>query len=408
MYGIVTGVGALPDSAHPLQGPLVGRVRERLLLEGLLDSVEARGAATLVVGEAGVGKTALLTSVANVASKRAGLRVLRARGEESEAVLAFATLADVLLPLREKFADLPQAQCQALEACLALSSKPMTGPLAACAGALGVLASAADEKPLVILVNDFQWVDPESQRALLFAARRLATEPIVMVLVVREGPGSEPPACGLPLLRIGGLSVAECADLARRADVAINPSALRSLVERTGGNPLALLENLQGAAADPNVREPERLALGASLERTWGRVFDELPEDTRRAMFVVAVNSVSGGRNIAATLDALRLSLGSLAAAERRGLVQAVDGQIQLRHPLMRPVVMGRTPLCRRIEAYQALARVAGPICAPGTWRRRPLVPTMPLPRRWRPRPSAHDSATGTARRHGHGAARRS
>ena len=360
MRGIMTGPGALPDSAYQLHGPLVGRARERRLLEGLLDSVEDRGAAILVVGEAGVGKTALLAHVEDVASKRAGLRVLRARGEESEAVLAFAALADVLLPLREKFAELPRAQCQALEACLALSSQPATGPLAACAGALGVLATAADEKPLVVLVDDFHWVDPESQRVLLFAARRLVTEPIVMVLVVREGPGSEVPACGLPVLRLGGLSVAECAELARRAGVAINPSVLRSLVERSGGNPLAVLENLAGAATALNAHEPGQLALGASLERMWGRVFDELPEDTRRGMFVIAVDSVSGGRNIAAALNALRLSLGSLAAAERRGLVQAVDGQIQLRHPLIRPVVMSRTPLCRRVEAYQALAGVAG------------------------------------------------
>jgi len=359
MRGITTGPGALPNPAHQLDGPLVGRMREQRLLEGLLNSVKDRGAATLVVGEAGVGKTALLAHVASVASKRAGLRVLRARGEESEAVLAFAALADVLLPLREKLTELPQAQRQALEACLALSSKPAAGPLAACAGALGVLASAADDKPLVVLVDDFQWVDPESQRVLLFAARRLATEPIVMVLVVREGPGSEVPACGLPVLRIGGLSVAECAELARRAGVAINPSVLRSLVERSGGNPLAVLENLPGAAAGLGAREPGRLALGASLERTWGRVFDELPDDTRRAMFVVAVDGVSGGRNTGAALGALRLPLGSLAAAERRGLVQAADGQIQLRHPLLRSVVMDRTPLCIRVEAYRALAGVA-------------------------------------------------
>jgi hypothetical protein len=103
-----------------------------------------------------------------------------------------------------------------LEICLALSSGPAAGPLAACAGALGVLASAADDKPLVLLVDDFQWIDPESQRILLFVARRLATEPIAMILVVREEPGIEAPAFDLPTLRIGGLSVAECAELAKR------------------------------------------------------------------------------------------------------------------------------------------------------------------------------------------------
>ena len=340
-------------------GRLVGRVRERRLLDGLVESVEGGGAAVLIAGEAGVGKTALLTHVADVASKR-GLRVLRARGEESEAVLAFATLADLLRPLREKFAGLPQTQRQALEVCLALSSGPAAGPLAACAGALGVLASAADEQPLVVLVDDFQWVDPESRQVLLFAARRLAAERIVMLLAVRDEPGAQPPERDLPVLRIGGLSVAECAELARGLGADISGPALRSLVELTGGNPLAVLENLAGAADGMGAFEPGRLTLGAALEDAWGRVFEELPEDTRHALFVVATDGVSGGRHVEAALGTLRLSLWSLAAAERRGLVRTADGEIQLRHPLMRPVVVGRTPLWARAAACRALAAAAG------------------------------------------------
>ena len=266
---------------------------------------------------------------------------LRARGEESEAVLAFATLADLLRPSREKFAELPQAQRQALEVCLALSTGSAAGPLAACAGALGVLASAADEQPLVVLVDDFQWVDAESRQVLLFAARRLAAERIVMLFAVRDEPGAQPPGRGLPVLRIGGLSVAECAELARGLGADISGSALRSLVELTGGNPLAVMENLAGATDGTGGFEPGRLMLGAALEHAWGRVFDELPEDTRHALFVVATDAASGGRHVEAALGALRLSLASLAPAERRGLVRTVDGQIQLRHPLMRPVVVG-------------------------------------------------------------------
>jgi DNA-binding CsgD family transcriptional regulator len=359
MSAIIAGWALAPGSVHQLQGPLVGRVRERRLLEGLLKSVDGGGTATFVAGEAGVGKTALLAHVADVASKRAGMRVLRAHGKESEAVLAFAALADLLLPLREKFAELPHTQCQALEVCLALSSGPAAGPLAACAGALGVLASAADDKPLALLVDDFQWIDPESQRILLFVARRLATEPIVMILVVREEPGAEAPAHDLPTLRIGGLSVAECAELAKQAGVVISPPILHCLVEQSGGNPLAVMENLQAGPTGLGASEPERLALGDSLERAWGRVFEELPEDTQRALFVVAIDSVSGGRNTASALDSLRLSLGSLAAAERRGLVQTMDGQIQLRHPLMRSVVISRTPLWSRVTGCRALAEVA-------------------------------------------------
>ena len=341
--------------AQRLDGRLVGRLRERRLVDGLIESVDDGGAAVVIAAEAGIGKTALLRHVAAVASNR-GMRVLRARGEESEAVLAFAAVADMLLPWREKSAELPQAQRHALEVCLALSSGPAAGPLAACAGALGVLASVADERPLAVLVDDFQWIDPESQQILLFAARRLAAERIVMVLAVRDEPGARPPGQDLPALRIGGLPAAECAELARVLGVDISGPALRSLVELTGGNPLAVLENLAGAAEGTGAFEPGRLTLGAALENAWGRVFDELPEDTRHALFVVATDSISGGRHVAAALGALRLPLSALTAAEQRGLVLTADGQIQLRHPLIRPVVLSRTPLWARAAACQALA----------------------------------------------------
>ena len=95
------------------------------------------------------------------------------------------------------------------------------------------------------------------------------------------------------------------------------------------------------------------------LERAWGRVFEELPEETRHALFVVAADGIGGGRHIAAALAVLGLSLESLAPAERRGLLHTVDGEIRLRHPLMRPVVMGRTPLWAKTAACQAIAGVA-------------------------------------------------
>jgi hypothetical protein len=122
----------------------------------------------------------------------------------------------------------------------------------------------------------------------------------------------------------GGLSVTECAELARRLGTDISRPALRSLVELTGGNPLAVLENLAGAARGHRGFEPERLTLGRVLEHAWGRVFAELPEDTQRALFVVATDGVSGGCHVATALGRLRLPLASLVPAERRGLVRAL------------------------------------------------------------------------------------
>jgi DNA-binding CsgD family transcriptional regulator len=128
----------------------------------------------------------------------------------------------------------------------------------------------------------------------------------------------------------------------------------------TGGNPLAVLENLAGATGAMGPFEPGQLTLGPALEDAWGRVFEELPEDTRHALFAVVADSVSGGRHVEQALGLLRLSLASLAPAERRGLLRTGGGEIQLRPPLMRPVVVGRTPLWARTVVCRALAAAAG------------------------------------------------
>ena len=159
----------------------------------------------MIHGEPGMGKTSLLGFVADCA-KRGDARVLTARGIESEAVLPFAAITDLLWPLQEHFATLPAIQREALEVCLALSAGPPRGPLAACAGALGVLTAAADQSPLVILVDDFQWLDAESAQILLFVARRLSDEPLAMVLAVRAEPDVAMPDTGLPMLSLTGLS----------------------------------------------------------------------------------------------------------------------------------------------------------------------------------------------------------
>lgn len=301
---------AAAELAPRLDGQLVGRVRERRLLDGLIESVEGGGTAALIVGQTGVGKTALLMHVAGLASGR-GLRVLSARGEESEAGLAFATVADLLRPLRRELAELPGPQRQALEVCLALSAGPAPGPLAACAGALEVLARAADEQPLAVLVDDFQWVDAQSRRILLFAARRLAAQRIVMVFAVRDQPGKPPPGWGLPALRIGGLSVAECAELARGLGAGISGPALRSLVELTGGNPLAVLA---AAVTGPDAAAAEALAAAAADARQRGG-YGASARTWRRAAELTADHRMRATRLLRAAADAYLAGDPGMAAA---------------------------------------------------------------------------------------------
>lgn len=340
-------------------GELVGRESERRALLALIDSVDSAGSAAMVIGEAGMGKTALLTQLAASAAARTGTKVIWLRGEESEAVLAFAALADLLLPLQGHFTRLPEGQRLALEACLALSVVAPRGPLAVCVGALGVLAAAAEQTPLVILVDDFQWIDPESRKILQFIARRVPAEPIVMIIAIRDEPGAPVVTAGLPEVRLSGLGYDDCAELARQRRIAVAPDKLRSLVQRSGGNPLVVLENLASAADPASFPRDEQLVLHSSVARVWHQVLMQLPAATRRALFVMAASHAADPADLSAVLDEVGLSLESLGPAERRGLVRMTEDGVRLCHPLLRSVVVEHTHMADRIQVYKALARAS-------------------------------------------------
>jgi hypothetical protein len=220
----------------------IGRERECRLLASAVETAASRGVAVLLWGDPGVGKTTLLDHTAAIT----GPRVLRARGVESEAVLPYATLADLLIPLRGYFAELPVAQREALTGSLALaeteSQSQTPNPYAVCAAALNVLAAAAETIPLVVLVDDLHWVDQSSQRALLFAARRLGSERVALVMSGRDDADLRRRCAGLPALDLAGLARPDCARLLGRYGREAAPTVLDHLVERTGGNPLALIE----------------------------------------------------------------------------------------------------------------------------------------------------------------------
>jgi ATP/maltotriose-dependent transcriptional regulator MalT len=338
---------------------LVGRATEQQALTALIDSLDSAGRAAMLIGEAGMGKTALLAHLAAIGAARTGAQVIWLRGEESETVVAFAAAADLLLPMREHFEGLPEGQRLALEACLALSGAVPCGPLAVCTGALGVLAAAAERNPLVILVDDFQWIDLASQKILMFVARRVSVEPIVIVIAVRDEPGIPIATGSLPVIRLTGMSCDDCAELARRQRITIAPDNLRSLVERSGGNPLVVLGNLASAADLGWLPGDEQLVLPSSLDRVWSQVLRQLPAATQRALFVVAASQGAGSAGLGAVLGELGLSLQALEPAERRGLVRSAGAGVRLCHPLLRSVILDRTPLADRVRVYQALARVS-------------------------------------------------
>lgn len=324
------------------------------MLDALVASVTGGGAAGVIVGEAGVGKTALLRRIAH----RTAARHRWVGGLKTEAVVPFACAADLLTPLKHHFNAVPLLQRRALEVAFALADGPPPGTLAVCAGALGVLAAAGDDDPLVVFVDDLQWIDPESRQLLLFVARRLVTERVVILFAMRTEVGEDGLAHGLPELRLEGLTPAECRQLARTSYPQLRERQLDGLVLATGGNPHALLESL--ARWGPS-EHTDCVAIGLEVRRAWQEVLAPLPASTRRALFVLAVGDSPGLPGPPIILEALGLSLADLEPAERLGLLRVSRDQLTLRYPLLRQVLIDATPLGVMRSTYQALAELAAP-----------------------------------------------
>ena len=175
--------------ATAVSGALVGREEECAAIDRLLEASAGGESSSLVLrGEPGIGKTALLSYAAERSRERT---VLRIAGVEAESDLGFAGLEGLLRPIIGKLDELPQAQADALSAALGLAPSSGSDRLLVSAAALSLLAAAADDQPVLCLVDDVQFLDVASVEALLFSARRLGAEPVAMLFVVREGAGRE-------------------------------------------------------------------------------------------------------------------------------------------------------------------------------------------------------------------------
>src|SRR5690242_1169896 len=190
---------------------LLGRADERQQIEQALALARSGTSARLaLVGEPGIGKTALL---GYAAERAAGMQLLRARGIESEAQIPFGSLLELIRPALLMLERIPQPQAAALESALALRPGRGQDRFAVGAATLSLLAAYAEQGPVAVLVDDAQWLDGSSAQALLFAFRRLVADPIAVLVAVREGEPSLLDGADLPVLRIGGLTSDEAATL---------------------------------------------------------------------------------------------------------------------------------------------------------------------------------------------------
>jgi DNA-binding CsgD family transcriptional regulator len=330
---------------------LVGRDSELRILDRLLaDGRLGRSGVLALVGEPGIGKTALLEYAAASAD---GMRVLRARGVESEAEVPFGGLLELLRPALGAVEQIPQPQADALGGALALRPPHAGDRFAIGAATLSLLAAFAEREPLLLLIDDAQSLDAASAAALLFAFRRLLADPIAVLIAARSGEPSLLDGSDLPVLEIEGLDRDAAAALAASAaPELLPPEAAERLYVETGGNPLALLEL---AAEGPGLGEAP-LQLSASIAQAFLKRSGTLPEETRRMLVVAAATDDRDLATIGRAAARLGLQVQALGAAEDAGLVSLNGGLLEFRHPLVRSAIYREAEVQERRVAHRALA----------------------------------------------------
>lgn len=333
---------------------LVGRAEERLRIDSLLESARSGKSAVLgLVGEAGIGKTALLSYAADQGSD---LQILRARGVEVESRIPFSSLLELLRPVLGKMKDIPAPQAVSLEIALALRPARPTERFAVGAATLSLLAAAAEQFPLAVLIDDGHWLDPSSAEALRFALRRLLADPVAVLVAVREGQPSLLDDSGLPVSRLGGLTPRDAAVLLEgrvRADL------IESVCLATGGNPLALLELVRGFDPLGLVSEGGGVVpVPAAICHEFLRRAQTLDDDTWSLVVLAAAHDDGDCAIVERAASFLGLDFASITSAEASGLLTLDEGRIEFRHPLARSAIYSSaTPEARR-EAHRALAAV--------------------------------------------------
>ncbi len=343
---------------------LQGRASERAELGGLLEAVRAgRGASLLICGPAGIGKTALLDWLAAEAD---GVRVLRAAGFDAERPQAFAGLADLLRPVLDQREQLPDVQASLLSA--ALGGQGEAGhatPFAVGVAGLALLAAAARDRPLLAIVDDAHWLDDSSREALAVASRRLAADPLALVLTARPEEEVLQALASLPMLELGGVDEPAARALLRASADGIAPAVADLLVAAAAGSPLGLVElAAQLTPAQRAGREPlpEPLPVGRRLAHAWDARLAALSPRSRQAALLLAAAQPD---------DAPALGAADVGALEAAGIVTVADGELAFVHPLARSAVYHAATPTQRRAAHAALAGPAGdPADARRVWHR--------------------------------------
>jgi DNA-binding CsgD family transcriptional regulator len=344
-------------------------------VRSLLDGIEHGGATLVVRGEPGIGKSRLLAEAAALARERA-FKVLSAAGVQSEAHLAFAGLHQLIRPIRSRIADLPVAQRAALDAAFGLSEESAPERFRIALAVLDLLSDVATDEPLLVVAEDAHWLDSATAEVLAFVARRVESDPIVVLVAARDGYASPLIAAGLPEYRLGGLEATAAAQLLRVSAQSLSRPKRARILREADGNPLALIE-LPLTASQTDQWATGALPLTERLERAFAARVSELPAETTLLLQVAALND---GQAVGEILEAAgavagrTVGLDLLEPAEQAALVVLDMHAVRFRHPLIRSAVRQGASVPQLRSIHEALAEVLREDPDRRVWHRAALI----------------------------------
>ncbi|WP_222272236.1 helix-turn-helix transcriptional regulator [Modestobacter marinus] len=338
---------------------LMGRDAELHLVRSFLGRSADHGGALLLTGGPGVGKSVLLeeASRAGVAS---GARVLRGDGVEFEAEVSFAGLNQLFLPLHDQLAGLPDLQREALTVTLGMGSGPPASRLVVSAAAVALLRRAAEQGPVLVVVDDLQWLDRSSVQVLGFVARRLEGSRVGLLAAARSESDCVLLNAGLPTHEVQPLDDVTATALLRRRFPELAAPVRRRVIDAAEGNPLALLELPATMTPSQRVAKeplPTVLPLSGQLQQLFADRVRRLPRTTRRLLLLLALEG-TGDVGLLRAASAVEGWLDGLAPAERDHLVRVdmAANRVVFRHPLIGAAVVDLATSSERRRTHATLA----------------------------------------------------
>jgi DNA-binding CsgD family transcriptional regulator len=348
---------------------LFGRTGEVEILGRLVANARSGQSAVLVVrGEPGIGKTELLRHLIAEASD---FGVARVAGVESEMELPFAGLHQLCAPMLDRLGSLPEPQRRGLSVAFGLASGESPDRFLVALATLSLMAEAAEEQPMLCVIDDAQWLDQASAQVLGFLGRRLLAEPVALVFAVRTpapGDPSADPLAGLPELQLGGLDEQSAqALLATVISGPLDESVRARILEETHGHPLALIELYRGrSAADlaGGFALPDAGDLPRRIEDQYAARLAELPAGVQRLVLLAAADPVGDPALIFRAAQVLGLDTGTVNLAAASDLLE-FGANVRFRHPLVRSAAYRAADADDRRAVHAALAAVTDPLADP-------------------------------------------